>query len=320
MTSSPEDRHDIDLALADWLAKLGGPDAGQYRQPFALWLDEGPEHRTAYAAFQATAREVGMTSLPTPELHVRTDRTPSPFTKQLALAAAVVLVVGGVGALGWRLHNPGSAPATVQIAAEDEPRAIDLPEGPSMMLDAHAVILTSLNPSLSTLTLLGGRGRFRLPAQGSPFVVAAGSLRVTARGAVFDIVVDGDIVRVTVLRGRVLVRHRDTSANSKPVTLDKGHQLVADTSGDRVIAAARGEAGWSSALLPLDGKTLADVIAIGNRRGGKPVLLADPVLSGRLLQGQAPATDTHILALQLAAAFDLDLRETEQGYVLSIKS
>ncbi len=320
MTLSSEDRREIDLALAEWLTKLGGADGDRYRASFHRWLDERVEHRSAYAAFRATDHDVELTSLPTPPLHDRVGLARTPYLVQLALAATVLLAIGSAGTWAWQHHINTAASGTTQIAADDAARAIDLPDGRHVMLDAHAVLLTSLEDDPSTLTLLEGRSRFRLPEGSARFVVAAGNLRLTAHGAVFDVIVDDNGVRITSLGGTLVVRHQGGLPARPDMILKQGEQLVANRTGDRVTAAAPDEAGWTSALLPLDGKTLADIIAIGNRHGGKPIMLADPALSARMVQGQLPATDTHILALQLAAAFDLDLHETKHGYVLAIKT
>ncbi|PXA86229.1 hypothetical protein DMC47_35215 [Nostoc sp. 3335mG] len=318
MSTSPEDWRAIDLALAEWLTKLGRDDGDRHRRSFAEWLAQDPAHEQAFEAFRAVDRAISRTSLPIPPLHPPRRTTYRPQLVQAAIAALVIFGVGGGGA--YLLTRPGAqrSASGTQYAAGDAPRAVALPDGPSLMLDAHAIVLTSMETDGPMLLLEQGRTRVRLPANSvRPFVVAAGDLRLTARGAVFDVSRDGDTVQVTPLDGQVTVRHTSGPA---AVPLRAGNQLVATSHGDQIMPAPVDEPGWTSALLPLDGKTLGNLIDTGNRSGGKRIALDDSALANRPVQGQLPVGDTHNLALQIAAAFDLDLRETPTEYILTRKS
>ena len=318
MIAPRDDRRAIDLAIAEWLTKLGRKDGEQYRRSFEAWLSERSEHRVAYQAFVATDRDVAGTSFPVPRLHPQ----PRPVLRtpfaQAAIAAAIVLGVGG-GATYLALQKPShDAASGTRFAAGDAPRAIELADGTSLMLDTHAVMLTAFVGDRPILLLEQGRARVRFPAHADrPFVVAAGDLRLTAHGAVFDIARDADTVRVTALGGAIIAQH-EHGLTSAPIA--PGQQLVANSTGDRLMPADKNEASWTSALLPLDGKTLADLVAIGNRTGGKTIMLPDAELGRRPVQGQLPVKNTHALALQIAAAFDLNVRETPDQYILTRKS
>jgi transmembrane sensor len=318
VSTSSEDRRAIDLALAEWLTKLGRDDGDRYRRSFEEWLAQDPAREQAFQAFKAADRDIGRTSLPIPPLHPPRRTTYRPQFVQAAIAALVILGVGGGGA--YLLMRPGAQNklSGTQYAAGDTPRAIELPHGPSLMLDAHAIVLTSMETDGPMLLLEQGRTRVRLPASGErPYVVAAGDLRLTAHGAVFDVARDGDTIQVTPLAGEVTVRHASGPA---AVPLRAGNQIVATSHGDQIMPAPVDEPGWTSALLPLDGKTLGNLIDTGNRSGGKRIALDDSALANRPVQGQLPVSDTHNLALQIAAAFDLDLRETPTKYILARKS
>jgi transmembrane sensor len=318
VTPTPEDRRAIDLALAEWLAKLGNDGGEHHRPAFEAWLAERREHRDAYRAFEAVDHDVLQTSLPIPPLHRQTRPAIRPSLAYAAIAALLVLGVGGGGTLLF-LRSPSREAATGTLyAAGDTARAVDLPDGTSLMLDAHAMILTSIEEEKPLLLLEQGRARIRLPASTNrPFTVASGDLRLTAHGAVFDIAKDGNTVRVIPLGGKVIVRH--VRQPEQPPLLP-GQQLVAGPDGDKVMTADKSEPGWTSALLPLDGKTLGDLVTIGNRTGGKMIAFADSALASRPVQGQLPVKDTHLLALQIAAAFDLDIRETHDEYILTRKT
>ena len=317
MTSSAEDKRNIDQALADWLTRLGGDDGADYQQSFERWLEQDPAHRAAYRAFRETDDEIGTTSLPVPPLRVPIVARSRPRLSDLALAGMAVLAVFGVGAVAMYRHAAGPTTGT-EIVSADESRSVDLPGGPSMVLDAHSMIRTAFEGDRSTVLLEDGRARFRLADDMSaPFTVASGDLRISSRGGVFDVRKERDAVLVTALRGMTFVRHQRDLATKSAIRLTRGEQLRSDHSGDRIMAAPEDEARWTSALMPLDGMTIGEIVAIGNAHGGKPIRLADPTLAVRPLQGQLPATDTRTLSLQLAAAFDLDLSETEQALVLA---
>ncbi|WP_454882596.1 FecR domain-containing protein [Sphingomonas oryzagri] len=304
----------INRTAADWRAKLRGDDSEATREAFDAWLAESPAHRDANAAYQAVEAEAGLTSLPVPPLHA----APRGWQTAggLALAASLLLACT-LGLVLW--HTSGMLHPSREYAAETTIRSYPLEGGADMILDAHSLVRTSFDGPHATYSLVDGRARFRVrTAEAEPFSVSLEPLRVHGSGATFDIDRAGKNIRVVSLAGRVDIDHPSSNGGvQSSIQLIPGQAFVSDAQGERIVTADKDEVRWTAAMLPLDGLTLGEVIAIGNREGGTQIILDDPTLASMALQGQLAAVDTPALAEQLAAAFDLACTRDRRGLVLS---
>jgi ferric-dicitrate binding protein FerR (iron transport regulator) len=152
-------------------------------------------------------------------------------------AAAVLVVVGGAAALTWRadVPGPGASPLFYQTGAGQR-SAVTLADGSRVTLSTRSRLEVAYTPRERRVRLVAGQGRFQVARDAArPFVVTAGSRRVTAAGAAFDVRLDREALSVTMLEGSVRVQPAAASAaGGKDVrSLVAGQRLTA-RQGSRV--------------------------------------------------------------------------------------
>jgi transmembrane sensor len=317
MSASDKDWTRINQAVADWRARIRGDDSQATRTAFEVWLAEDPAHREANAAYEAIEAKALLTTLSVPPLHPpQPIWRPTRSTAWMAVAASLALICTLTLTLR---HGTLAARQGQDYATATAIRSYALEGGADLILDAHSLVRTSSDDRQGAFILVGGRARFSTPSSMSDtFAVSLDRLRVKARGATFDVQRLGQSIRIIDVAGRVDIAQQGQDAGSgTDIHLAPGDAFVDDAQGERVVTAGREDTHWTTAMLPLDGLTLGEVVAIGNRAGGTPIVLGDPTLAGMPLQGQLAAVDTSALARQLSAAFDLDLAHDARGLVLT---
>ncbi len=119
----------------------------------------------------------------------------------LALVIATSAPQGGVQPVGY-------GPVAMDLHMEQALGAQVVELGPSIAMSGDAtVVLDQANEAGTTLTLLEGRAHFDVDPNGEwrDLAVDADGVIVQVHGTVFDVIRDGDDVRVEVERGRVSV-------------------------------------------------------------------------------------------------------------------
>jgi transmembrane sensor len=152
-------------------------------------------------------------------------------------AAAVVVVVGGAAALTWRADVPGlgAAPLFYETGAGQR-SAVTLADGSRVTLNTRSRLEVAYTPRERRVRLVAGQGRFQVAKDAArPFVVTAGSRRVTAADAAFDLQLDREALSVTMPEGSVRVQPAAASmAGGKDArSLVAGQRLTA-RQGSRV--------------------------------------------------------------------------------------
>ncbi len=315
------DREERLVVAADrWLARLHKDSSPATVRKFQRWRDRHPSHRAALEQAEANWRELGGIS-PLAAIAARRadERAQPPYGRRFALAAAaaaLILTVGGGIVLHREVRQPTNS--SREVVADAVPRLVHLRDGSTVFLDAGSAIATHFAGPFRAILLERGRARFSVahdPAH--PFVVTAGDRTVTARGTVFDVVKGADRVSVTMLEGVVEVKRIASVAPTPVLRLTRGEQAIVSGAAQQVSPTPSTPDDWTRALQALDNLSLAEILTRANRSGGKPIILADPGLGPVPVQGQLATSDTRALAIQLAAALDLDLREEPGGYVLT---
>ncbi len=126
----------------------------------------------------------------------------------VAAAASALAMVIATSAPQTAVQSIGYGPVAMDLHME---RALDgqvVELGPSIAMSGEAtVVLDQANEAGTTLTLLEGRAHFDVAPNGEwrDLAVDADGVIVQVHGTVFDVIRDGDDVRVEVERGRVSV-------------------------------------------------------------------------------------------------------------------
>jgi transmembrane sensor len=216
------------------------------------WLSAAPEHRRAYEQIEQTVLRLGSIAtkpaLPAAdELEQDAYEGLQPVSEwqqacratdlrraswrpwiektrnwhRVAIAAAGALLVAGAAWLWARQQYTGPLGVDRNVytyqTSTGERRAVRLPEGSRVTLDANSVLTMRLAMTERALTLQRGEAFFEVaPDPDRPFVVRAGGARVTALGTAFNVRISGDRTVVAVTEGKVeLIADVPPSGNVK---------------------------------------------------------------------------------------------------------
>lgn len=330
-----------------WFARMRGPDAEQYRADFDAWLALGAVHLGAYnRAGEIFA--LGKFLAESPNAAADSDdndgsSTPSRW-RGFALLAGFLMVVG-FGAWVGQDSLSRMFGRTPQIASVDPAAAPDgqrlstvgstrrsfrLDDGSTVTLDAESVVSTAFDSQRRALRLERGRARFEVAHETRPFVVLAGGGSVTARGTIFDVIINPDSgVTVRLLRGAVdVVRPSeagDADQDKQAITRlvpgealsfgdDRMPDLAATTKVRDVVAGAA--LPDIPAAKEFDMAPLSQVIAEANRGSAIPIRVADPAVGALKVSGRFRVDNPELTADRLAALFDLKIDRTRHDEIL----
>jgi transmembrane sensor len=307
-----------------WFARMRGPDRARWQGEFERWRDADAAHAEAYARAGKHWLETG--GLANTEMG-RNRRLPEPrlplwqipvARPAFTLAAVVLVVLAGF----WLLRMPIGVPDVPKLAAAKrqatgvgEIRTVRLGDGTMVTLDTDSAIDVRLSGDLRQVRLLRGRARFDVAHDAArPFRVNAGGRSVTALGTVFDVGIEPEGVRVSLLRGSVEVRGVAPRGGGAAVTRLAPDEVFIDTARRlRVARASPGQQRWVSGMLDFAGVPLGDVIEQANRYSTRKLRLGDPSLAQRRVTGTFRPLPVDALAAALATAFTLRVERSPKG-------
>lgn len=299
---------------AQWYARLQGRSISLATvEEFFAWR-RVPEHTAAW-------RELC-------EFHERAESLASDPAIQEATTAAFSrplrrrrLIAGGVAAAlavasGFLFFARPWANQTYSTERA-ETREIALVDGSRVTLDADTHLTVRYTKDARLLSLDGGRAFFAVAHNPNrPFIVTAGSARVTATGTQFDVRRTGDQTDVALIEGGV-----DVATEGRVSHLNPGQGLSvagqAKPLSHRIDLATT--KAWTTGRIVLDDVPLSDAIAQVNRYTKRSVRLdvqryATAHISGTFVMGDVPsftAAVTAILPLRVAHDDDGSYRLTE---------
>ena len=147
---------------------------------------------------------------------------------------------------------------------------------------------------------------------------------MTARGTMFRVALEeGGNVSVRLFRGSVdvMVPGQNSDAGSKVSHLESGKSLryrAVRPAGTNAVQSNIGLTAPSASLASqqeFDSVRLADLVATANRRASRQIELADPAIGELRLSGRFRIDDTQLLALRIAALFDLAIDRNSSGEI-----
>jgi transmembrane sensor len=312
---------------------------------FAGWLKAHPANTVAWSEFERlwgrveavrddpqilalreearrrTVRGVGVHRVGVRRVDVR-------YVGRLAagLAASVVLGAGmwwglkerttaadGERAPAQASATPASMPALMREASTQigERALLVLTDGSKVTLNTDSAVRADYTGRERRLTLLRGEAFFDVAKNPNrPFIVTAGSRQVIAVGTAFNVRLQNEQVRVTLVEGTVRIVPALAAMVATPdklrepaVVLQAGSAFVAGADGsERVeqLDTARATS-WRSGKLVFDGDRLADVVAEMNRYSREKLEIEDPALEDRKVSGVFEPTDGQAFAKALVA-------------------
>ncbi|HEF4761232.1 TPA: FecR family protein [Pseudomonas putida] len=302
---------------ARWFVRLQEPavDVGVYRQ-FETWLDEHPQHRTEFDVLQGlwkAADRVPAARLRAlcEEAPVRSKRRP---IMRYAVAASVLAVALGLGLFsGLNQPSPYSAEFSTGLG---ERRQVALPDGSTVDLDSRSRLQVRFEKHRRAIELTEGEAMFSVQHDTSrPFVVEAGSGKVTVTGTRFDVRRGSADTRVVVEQGTVKVQGR-SAADDDFISLTAGLGTHVDAQGKVAAAYAVNPAemtAWRTGKLVFNNASLADVAEQVSRYREKPLKVGNAVVGNLRLTSVFKSDNTDALLKALPNILPVAVRTLDDG-------
>ena len=335
----------LDDEALDWFVRrTGGGFGARDEAAFQAWLAADASHPSAYARRQA--EWAALDRLPADQLDIlranladdmADDAAPAParapalpavrparrrFLVPAFSAAAVALVAGAAGFMGW--NHWQAQPLVAQSFSTQRGQQLEVPlsDGSRLRLDTATRVEVRYYRGRRVVRLSQGQAVFHVQGDAArPFEVLAGPLRVTVVGTRFSVRhtpgMDGDDgVRVAVEEGRVQVQRITADAGSEGATpavvLSAGQQVASDARGLLAPVAALSTAGiapWRDNRVSFDNTRLDQVLAELERYGNTRLLVRDPAVASLRITGTFNPTRLDSFAKVLPQAAPVRLRE-----------
>jgi transmembrane sensor len=300
-----------------WFVRLQEPaiDAEE-RQRFDAWLAQHEAHRdefqllhTLWAATDLVpkARLQALCATPNPSIRRR------PLLRY-AVAASVLAVAVGLGLFSG-LNQPAGYSAEF-ATAPGERRHVALPDGSQVDLNSRSRLRVRYEQGQRSVELSEGEAMFSVEHDSSrPFVVAAGSGKVTVTGTRFDVRRDAAQTRVAVEQGTVRVQGRDAD-DSDFVNLTAGLGTAVDARGQVAAAYAvdlQALTAWRSGKLVFNNASLNEVAAEVSRYREQPLRVGSEAVGRLRLTSVFKADDTDALLKALPSILPVAVKTHADG-------
>jgi len=297
---------------AAWLAlqragELSAPDQAELDR----WLEADPANAAAYDsarrgwAVAELARD-HPDILALREEAVLTRARSAPWTRRylpIAASVAIAFVLAGAAVLGptsWDSMRMLFGPMRQELQTSVGQRTnVTLPDGSIVTLDTDTKLRTIESRRERRVELLKGQAFFKVAKDpGRPFVVVAGDRKVTAVGTEFGVRIDRDRFQLTMVEGVVKVEAPLSARPGAPpkiqtATMAAGSELVAVVNRQWTIRPVDPlkETGWTRGLLIYEATPLEQVAEELNRYSDRKIVIEDPAVARRLVNGTFRAND-----------------------------
>lgn len=302
---------------ARWFVRLQEPlISADEQQRFDVWLHQHPQHRDEFQLLQGlwTAADL----LPAPRLKALVE---APLTRRerrplvrYAVAASVLAVALGLGLFSGLNHPDGySAEFTTALG---ERKHVALPDGSVIDLNSRSRLQVHYEKDRRLIELSEGEAMFSVQHDTArPFVVEAGSGKVTVTGTRFDVRRDVTQTRVAVEQGSVKVQGHN-AADNQFINLTAGLGTHVDAEGKVAAAYAVNPAeltAWRGGKLVFNNASLSEVAAEVSRYRDKPLTVSNPAVAGLRLTSVFKSDNTDALLKVLPSILPVAVRTLADG-------
>lgn len=233
-----------------------------------------------------------------------------------AIAASLTAVIGlGTSQLS-RVADTSEAVISARFTtAIGGHRKLGLPDGSRVELNTASVVRAAIGDNHREVWLDRGEAYFEVAHdKARPFVVHAGSRRVTVLGTKFSIQRAGDKLVVSVLDGRVRVDDIDGTRAVRSMIITEGDIAVARGPAELITVKSdervEDSLAWRRGMLSFDQERLGDIAAEFNRYNAKQMIVSDPVAADIRIGGMFPASKPGAFVRLLRDAYGLKIEET----------
>lgn len=300
--------HEIDVAAAEWAARIdAGPLGEEREQALQEWFASDPRCLGAYGRMRAIALTSERARALSPSFNPA-EFTPAPSRRRFFLAGSAIAATLLMGVVGTRevLRSLGHYRTT-----KGEVRVIALNDGSVVTLNTDSEIAVDYSRERRSVELVHGEALFDVAKNHSrPFVVAAGDTNVRAVGTSFTVRrLDTAPVEVLVREGIVDVSkpaQRDLrsvriSANTRAVVSEKQAEIATMPMGS---ADLHREMAWQDGHIAFEGQTLRQAAAEFARYSDIKIVITDPKLANEEVAGLYRANDPIGFAKSVAVSLN----------------
>ncbi len=310
---------EIDEQAALWFSRRSsGRLSAAEEAEFAAWLAHSEQHAQAYADMQLLWDDCDQ--LARPHVPAATAITPlAPRRRSppvwLALAATVLLAVGGLLGYQWRQLPQLELSAS---AGQHELRQLQLADGSELTLNLGSTVQVRYYRDRREVSLIAGEAYFSVaPDAERPFRVDAGAGRVEVVGTRFTVRRSLATLAVAVEQGHVAVQPgRDGLALQQ---LQPGDSLEIDYQQGalRRSQVPTAEVGsWRDGLLVFRDRPLGELAQELSRYRGRPVQLDGAGLAARRLSGSLDIHQPERFVQALPQLLPVELIKQADGVLL----
>jgi transmembrane sensor len=289
-----------DLKAADWFAQTRAGDTDPTSESAWLqWIGDD-DHQQAYEncelAWELSAELGGSPALAA--LLAETDALVAQRRSRPALAArprwrvpvwqvGLAASVMALGTFAWLfISRPASSEYSTAVG---EQRTVQLADGSSVVLNTDSVLRVEISRHLRHIELVRGEALFSVSHDPSrPFEVHALQGVTIAVGTQFDVEITRAGAAVSVLEGTVTVGGSGTAASGPTVAVSAGSGIGYDQAGavsDLRPAEVNRIQGWRTQRMVFNDIPLDTALAEYNRYTRNPIVLSNPALGARHING-----------------------------------
>lgn len=313
---SRETAQEIDLAAADWAARVDRGLSADEEQALDAWLADDPRRVGAYGRMRAVALHSERARALGPGFDAANfvDPAPAPVTlsrrRMLLGGGAIAAGIGGAVALALGLNLRGVRYNT----RLGEVKVTPLADGSVMTLNTASRVSVSFSDRERRIHLLEGEALFDVAKDPSrPFIVDAGDARVRAVGTSFTVRRLADApVQVLVREGVVEVDRDAPAAGARPVRLVANTRAVVSASPTVAVSAVAiaptdigRELAWREGRIAFEGETLSQAAEQFARYSDTRIVIDDPAIAREEITGLFQANDPVGFAQAVATSFNL---------------
>lgn len=198
---------------AEWMARLRHEKAtAQDQAAYEQWMKAHPAHGAdaadldrVWQAMEALEHDPMVQDVLATSSRPRLSVWQRLMAPRPAAGLLFSLCLALMALFTWQTVGGGDTYRT----ASGEQRIVYLEDGSKLHLNVATELKVRLRQSVRTVQMVRGQAFFEINSDPSrPFVVTAGDKEITVLGTKFDVLLQGDDTRVTVIEGRVAVTSR----------------------------------------------------------------------------------------------------------------
>jgi transmembrane sensor len=323
---------------ATWHERLSREASADTRSAFDAWRAQSPDHAAAYAAIERTWAQLKSTSHDPEILSLRheaalrlTRKTSSALRPLRWFAAAIFIVTLGAALttvipragiefspLSWLKGITHSRGDGRYVTTTGERLTVSPDDGSQITLNTQSELTVAYTKAARSVRLTRGQALFEVAKDASrPFIVQAQDRRFIAVGTAFDVRIEGEEVKVTMLAGTV--RAEGPTPDSPLVTtVTAGEQLTTDTHTPDHVRRADPErvTSWRHGQVIFEDTRLGDAIDEVNRYSRTHIELSDQKLGELRLSGAFATGGTSTFVEAVTTYFPLEVERSDEHTVI----